>query len=90
MVLCCSGFCNLLASLDAETGTQKSLRIKGGNKQTSPSWQVTICSKKLKPLSLYCLVDEVLRRGKIMLNEKKTDISFFFPPTCMKDKGFFQ
>ena len=45
-----------------------------------------------RQLSLYCLVDEVLRHGEIMPDEKKK-LTFhyflFFPPTCPKIKGFF-
>ncbi len=31
----------------------------------------------IRPLSLHCLVDEVLRCGEIMPGKKKTDISLF-------------
>ncbi len=37
----------------------------------------------IRQLSLYCLVDEVLRRGEITPGEKKNFI-IFFPPTRVK------
>ena len=47
----------------------------------------------VRPLSLYCLVDEVLRRGKIMPDEEKKTWHFvfilFFPPTWPKNQRFF-
>ncbi len=53
-------------------------------------------SSIIRPLSLYCLVDEVLQHGKIMPDEKKTnkkpDILFWFDFVlrhAQKTKDFF-